>query len=281
MRKYLHFLYIIPIIFIIYYIYVHVLQSLIYKITHQIKVKDIWSYMYIYREIFVEKDYDPLLPKAGDVIFDVGGNQGLYSLYLNDKYKDITVHVFEPIYDLFQQLRGNVIRNVKPSNQILMNNIGLSEREEELSINYFPNGAGLSTLEDDIEEKHEKIIESKCKRSWVPGLCRLFMKHIFVPSVSKNMMKQTVKLVPMSKYIDENNINKIDIVKIDVEGHELQVLKGIRREHFAIIKSFIVEVENYRPGYLKEILHILHSNGYKTRIIDGEKQWCMVVANSS
>ena len=83
----------------------------------------------------------------------------------------------------------------------------------------------------------------------------------------------------MSSYISQNNIKRINIVKIDVEGHELEVLKGISNEHFNIIDSFLIEVENYRPGYLQEILTILTLHNYNIEIIDEDKKWCIVVAS--
>lgn len=264
---------------IIYLLNTSFFRAILYKMTHKIHVKDFWSYVYIYREIFINKEYDAILPKEGDVIFDVGGNQGLYSLYLNDKFKNIHIHVFEPIPDLFQQLQGNISRNVRRHNSIIMNNFGLSDRAETLDINYFPYGSGLSTLTDDMEDKQDVMIDSKCSQSLMPSLCKSFMEKVFIPRINKNKLKQKVELKSMSSYIEQNNIQKINIVKIDVEGHELQVLKGITSEHFNIIDSFIIEVENYRPGYLQEILNILTQHKYNIQIIDEDKKWCIVVAS--
>ena len=183
------------IIIITYLLYTSILKALIYKLTHRIHVKDFWSYVYIHREIFINKEYDAILPKEGDVVFDVGGNQGLYSLYLNDKFKNINIHVFEPIPDLFQQMQGNIIRNVRPQNRIIMNNFGLSDKASQLDINYFPYGSGLSTLTNDMDDKQEVMIESKCSKSIMPGLCRLFMEKVFIPRINSNKLKQKVELV--------------------------------------------------------------------------------------
>lgn len=62
--------------------------------------------------------------------------------------------------------------------------------------------------------------------------------------IIKDRVKQQIYVIPMSDYIDNNNIQHIDLVKIDVEGHELEVIKGIRSNHFDIINAFIIEVEN-------------------------------------
>lgn len=269
---------IISICIVVYILYVLVLQAIIYKITHKLYVKDFWNYVYIYKEIFIDKDYDAILPKPGDVIFDVGGNQGLYTLYLNDISNNVSIHVFEPIFDLYQQLHNNVVQNTRTTNTIVTNNFGLSDRDEETVINYYPTGSGLSTLTSDMDEKQQMMIESKCSGSLAPGVCKTFMEKVFMPRLNKNKTVQTVKLTTMSKYIERNNISKIDIVKIDVEGHELQVLKGIKDEHFDRIRSFMIEVENYRPGYLQKIVDILKQHNYTIHVKDEKEKWCMVTA---
>ncbi|SNZ10509.1 methyltransferase, FkbM family [Persephonella hydrogeniphila] len=39
--------------------------------------------------------------------------------------------------------------------------------------------------------------------------------------------KETVKQIYIDKFIEENNINRVDFIKIDVEGYELNVLMGM------------------------------------------------------
>ena len=44
------------------------------------------------------------------------------------------------------------------------------------------------------------------------------------------------KIFPLSHFQEVNKIEKIDILKIDTEGYELNVLKGIDPNHFKKIK---------------------------------------------
>tara|TARA_B100001121_G_scaffold137160_1_gene120139 strand:- start:6637 stop:7374 length:738 start_codon:yes stop_codon:yes gene_type:complete len=42
--------------------------------------------------------------------------------------------------------------------------------------------------------------------------------------------EKNLKLVPLSEYLISNNINNIDILKIDTEGFELEVLNGLKED---------------------------------------------------
>lgn len=96
--------------------------------------------------------------------------------------------------------------------------------------------------------------------------------------IMQKRIKQTIKCIPISEYIEQHKLTQIDLIKIDVEGHELHVLQGIRAEHFKIINAFIIEVENYRKGYTAQIERILYQNGYKLRYRNQNKNWCIILA---
>lgn len=155
------------------FVYVYIFQALIFKWVHQLNISDIYNYLYVYKEIFINKDYDLYLPSTGSTVFDVGGNQGLYTLYLNSKFSNINIHLFEPIPALFHETYSNVMKNKKHSNNIYCNNFGLSDRKSTAIINYFPLGSALSTMENDLDHKRESIIQSKCSNAIISTLCRV------------------------------------------------------------------------------------------------------------
>jgi FkbM family methyltransferase len=129
------------------------------------------------------------LKESGQVAFDVGANVGLISTALSKNFEE--VHSFEPdprCHDLFHSnLGANCAQNVK------LHKIGLSSKDESLAFNL---GAelGHSTLEG----AHITRLESS----------------IFIESRT------------LDSYTKELGISRIDLLKIDVEGHELDVLVG-------------------------------------------------------
>ncbi|MGH3826994.1 MAG: FkbM family methyltransferase [Pseudonocardiaceae bacterium] len=73
-------------------------------------------------------------------------------------------------------------------------------------------------------------------------------------------LKQTethrVRVRPLSAVIDESGIKVIDLLKIDVEGAEVDVLSGINERHCPMVQQVVVEVENWEKSYplVREIL---------------------------
>ena len=95
----------------------------------------------------------------------------------------------------------------------------------------------------------------------------------------KNPVKLKGEITTVSDIIDEYKIKNIDLIKIDVEGFELNVLKGIRSEHFKIIKKIFIEIENFRNDNNKnDILKILDENNFNYKIDDNSEDWLMIEA---
>ena len=88
----------------------------------------------------------------------------------------------------------------------------------------------------------------------------LFSKN----SIEGNYEVQTIKL---DNYIKEKKINNIDLLKIDTEGHELNVLKGSEKSFDdKIIKYILIEVnltKMYKNYKTEDIENFLQRKNYK------------------
>ena len=79
--------------------------------------------------------------------------------------------------------------------------------------------------------------------------------------------KELVKVLKTSNFINENLIQNIDVLKIDTEGYEYNVLKGINNDQFKFIK-FIYFEHHYdlmlKKGYkFQDINEFLVGKGFK------------------
>ncbi len=129
------------------------------------------------------------------IIFDVGANIGKYSLELS-KYFSLNQKIFsfEPSKSSYEELKSktNLIDNIRCFN------LGMSMVKEEKYLFFDHEKSGLSSLyQRDIQTKLEK--------------------------------KEKIKLTTIDIFCKENNISKIDFLKLDVEGHEIAVLKGCEK----------------------------------------------------
>ena len=131
--------------------------------------------------------------KKCKVIFDVGANIGQWTKIALSINKDLNIHCFEPSKFTFKKL----IANYFPPN-VIANNFGLSSTKGEKPLYIFNNSSGLNSL------------YKRC-------------------GLGENQKQEKVKIVQLDTlehYCIERNIKKIDYLKIDAEGHELEIIKG-------------------------------------------------------
>ena len=89
-----------------------------------------------------------------------------------------------------------------------------------------------------------------------------------------NDIKQSfiVPLVRLDKVLADQNVDHVDLIKIDVEGFELEVLRGLG-ERVAQVDNIILEVLPVTPlPIVSEIANVLTASGFNLRTVDG-KAW--------
>lgn len=136
------------------------------------------------------------LNKSTINVMDVGANVGQYASYLNKEMKNNSplIHSFEPSPKTFQLLKSSSEKIPR----ITLNNFGLGATNEKLKLYLnFENSPGATIYKNALE---------------------LFELQ--------NNIVQDIEIRRLDEYCIEKNIEYIDFLKIDVEGHELEVLKG-------------------------------------------------------
>ena len=130
------------------------------------------------------------------VFFDIGANIGVQTLQLCDYFKNCTIHSFEPTNYAYNKLYNNVILNPKLKKRIILNQTFLTNKK--------------------------KAIPKKIYSSWsLINKKNLHQKHL--GSLKSTNNANTFRL---DDYITKYKIKKIDFIKLDVDGYELEVLKS-------------------------------------------------------
>lgn len=165
---------------------------------------------------------------------DVGGYIGVVTLMMSKALKDYKknwkIHTFEPFEESFLRLQENVNLDLF-KNKIILN---------KLAVSFKPGISTLKTFQNTPGENYLKIDDLSIKED--------------------NSQQKTVKVITLRDYIYENNINHITICKIDTEGEDYNVIKGLKEYlEKKVIDYFIIE---YQSVNFSKIQDILYNHGY-------------------
>jgi FkbM family methyltransferase len=166
------------------------------------------------------------------VIFDVGAYKGAFG----NSFKNCKVFFFEPNIYAFTKIKK--IKNNKYYNLAL----GCEYKNETLNIR--PNHSA-STINKQIKKE---------------------FKDYLLDFLGQKKIVTNIKVYPLNFFIKKNSIKKIDILKIDVEGYEEEVLKGISKKNFKKIKFIVIEKllneQLYHNYSFKRIHKIITKNNF-------------------
>ena len=139
------------------------------------------------------------LDLAGKVVYDVGGFEGVLSMFFSRRAACVITYEANPSNALLirENLALNHIENVT------LRETGAGDSEEDVVLSYDPLMPGAGSAD--------------------PALRRQYQEN------AHNAKSFTIHVVPLDLDRDRHQLPKPDFVKIDVEGMELNVLRGLRR----------------------------------------------------
>ena len=229
----------------------------------------------IYDEIYVENDYVRygIHVADNDVVFDIGANIGLFSRYLMTQAENLRIFTFEPVPIIFDVLEEN-LRN-SPA-EVKNYNVGLAEKEGITKIHYYPKvSADSAIIEFDWDLKVNQFLRNYKEMvvGFIPGAKYVpkFMRKSVIKRGLKHMYKSKLlpcKLRTVSAIIQENNLNIINLMKIDAENYEFQVLSGIDEHDWDKIQQISMEVHEHINGgedLLNRLGEMLEHKGFNVK----------------
>ncbi len=172
-------------------------------------------------------------------LLDVGSHKGEYIISIKNNFNVKTIYGFEPNPNIFKKLEKKLLKY----SDIKIYNLGAADVSED------------KVLNQNIETSSSSI-NSLNKKS------KYYKKKYFLLNFG-NLKKVTneinIKVIKLDNFIDDNNLEKIDLLKIDTEGYELKAIKGLGKNisrvnlihlehHFddMILKNYnLTDIHNY------------------------------------
>ena len=217
---------------------------------------------------------DSIKIQEGDTIIDIGANIGLLGHRLSQKYENIKIIALEPIPSIYNILQENI--KLSNNKKYIALPYGISDKNESMEIVYFPNSTPMSTFNPDLWNDNKQLLlaftgtmKNAPKMWWWAKFVPSIFYPIIVHWLKKGSRNIKCKLKTLSTIIEENSLDKIDLLKIDCEGNELKVIDGIDSKHWGIIKQIVVEVHNVNNRY-DYIAGILQKEGFKLTTLKEE-----------
>ncbi len=158
----------------------------------------------MFRRIYLFGEYESAatrifrrLVRPGDVVIDAGANFGWFTcLFAKQVGHSGQVHAFEPVADIADQTRDTLQINAV-GHHVYLNICGLGASEGEFTVYSFPGKSLGHASATDLGRAD--AIPHKCAIATLDG------------------------------YVQKAGLSHVDLIKADVEGHELELFRGARK----------------------------------------------------
>ena len=181
-----------------------------------------------------------------DFIFDIGAHHGESIKSFLNNFNIKNIYSFEASNENFKILQKNTKKLKKKfyNVNILIENFAVGDIEKIVKMKQMNESSSSTINSYNVKSKYFK------------------KKSLFLfSSKNKNFFSEIdVKQVSLSNYMNEKKINEIDFIKIDTEGYEYYVLKGLQNQ-FQKIKLILFEhhydnmlIKDYKFGDIHNFL---------------------------
>jgi FkbM family methyltransferase len=188
-----------------------------------------------YDQVFINKEYEFIVEESPRVIIDAGANIGLTSIYFANMYPECRIIAIEPEASNYIILKMNIAAysNIIPLNAALWD-----KNEEVILIDPGLGKWGFITREGDSNE------------TYLGNMCH------------------KVKGMTIDKIMEDHGLEKIDILKIDIEGAEREVFSN-SSSWIGKVDALIIELhERKKSGCNRSFYN--GSNGFYDEWQQGE-----------
>jgi amino acid adenylation domain-containing protein/FkbM family methyltransferase len=212
----------------------------------------------LYKEIFEQEGYlrHGVTIADGDCVFDVGANIGLFTLFVHQHCRGARVFSFEPSPPTFAVLKANVemhAPNTRPYQCAVSDKPGTAE------FTFYPKVSASSGLYANVEE------DAGVTRAFIENQGELGRYAEELLEGRFEAVRYECWLRTLSEVIAEEGVERIDLLKVDVEKSELDVLRGLSVKDWTKVQQVVLEVHD-TGGRLEAVTSLLNQHGFEVAV---------------
>ena len=222
---------------------------------------------YLYKEIFEDQCYlrHGIRLRDGDTVVDIGANIGLFSLFVMSRCKNPKIYACEPAPVVYDLLKANC--DAYGSNVRALN-VGVSDKRKTATFTFYEKSSAFSGFHSDETQDREAIqavVRNMLKSESAAGES----VEEYVNELTADRLRRRThecQLTSVSDIIRENQIDKIDLLKIDAEKSELDIISGIEDRDWPKIDQIVIEIHDRTREAVNRIEDLLSAKGYRCAV---------------
>ena len=227
---------------------------------------------FLYDEIFVQEVYGSRgieIPPGG-IVIDVGANIGLFALYIARKFNVGRILCFEPAPHCFDALKENI---VSLGTKVFVSNAALGENEGKSEFTYYPNYTIMSSMVAN-KQRDGDVLRAGIRTEYDRRFHKVADERMVEHMVSEKLCgAQTFEcpVTTLTRTLAAHQMERVSLVKIDVECAENIVLNGIETKDWARIDQFAIEVHDQGGKEHEAMRDRLMSKGFNVELFAESK----------
>lgn len=231
----------------------------------------------MYREIFTDRSYirHGVKLEAGATVIDVGANVGMFAAFAcKETGGQCRVLSFEPIPAIHRVLQANASalgKSFSNPQAVTPVRCGLASKPaDSVEFHYHPHFSLWSSADAKFDQWRSKLLMEHVaqfvplRNATFPPLRLLHWLMVLYSSKLLGHMSRTrpvrAELRTLSSVIDEHKLQRIDLLKVDVEGFEEEVLNGLEERHWPLVRQVVLEAETPQAG--AKLRALLEGHGF-------------------
>ncbi len=225
----------------------------------------------------------------GMCVVDLGANLGLFSLWCTTQARDLDIVACEPVPPLARLAEQNTRQ--APSGQVRVLACGIGADAGRQTVRFYPRATACSSVYGDATEAQMPTLYADVdlplealwsihKGAWLLGR----LSGPAYPWVRRQVIRRVLShalathhdhdcdFVPLSQVLDEQQLERVDLLKVDVQGSESSVFDGLRDDQWPRIQSIAMEVNRFLgPPEAEDLQERLEARGFRVTRDDSDE----------